>query len=326
MDKIKFGKTNLKVSRIGLGTLAFGHKSKGIQDKEQIYDCLNFALDNGINLLDTAEEYAGGLTEEYIGEVLKNRGDREDTVIVTKVSHINLHYKNVIKSANHSLKKLQTDYIDVYLVHWPFCYYPISETMKAMDQLLEEGKIRYVGLSNFHNALVQEAMDCLENGEIVVNEVEYNLLERNIEKEIIPFLKQKGISALTYSPLMSGFLTTNYDKNSTFPENDFRNQYELFRHKENFDSAQELFVALREIAANHDVSPSEVAINWLLKDEEVIPIPGAKKRSHIESNIHATQWRLSKDEISRLNTITVKIEINWNWFDRVRPKETSDSE
>ena len=138
MEKIKLGKSDLKVSRIGLGTLAFGHKSKGIQDKEQIYDCLNFALDNGINLIDTAEEYAGGLTEEHIGNVLKDRGDREDTVIVTKVSHINLHYKNVIKSANHSLKKLQTDYIDVYLVHWPFCYYPISETMKAMDQLLEE--------------------------------------------------------------------------------------------------------------------------------------------------------------------------------------------
>lgn len=321
MEKIKLGKSDLKVSRIGLGTLAFGHKSKGIQDKEQIYDCLNFALDNGINLIDTAEEYAGGLTEEHIGNVLKDRGDREDTVIVTKVSHINLHYKNVIKSANHSLKKLQTDYIDVYLVHWPFCYYPISETMKAMDQLLEEGKIRYVGLSNFHNALVQEAMDCLENGEIVVNEVEYNLLERNIEKEIIPFLKQKEMSALTYYPLMSGFLTTNYDKNSTFPENDFRNQYELFRHKENFDRSQELFEALREIAANHDVSPSEVAINWLLKDKEVIPIPGAKKRSHIESNIHATEWRMTKDEIKRLNTITDNLEINLDWFDRVRPKE-----
>ena len=318
MEKIKFGKTNLKVSRIGLGTLAFGHKSKGIQDKEQIYDCLNFALDNGINLLDTAEEYAGGLTEKYIGNVLKDRGDREDTVIVTKVSHIHLNYKDVIKSANHSLKMLQTDYIDVYLVHWPFCYYPLSETMRAMDQLLEEGKIRYVGLSNFHNALLQEAMDCLENGEIVVNEVEYNLLKRNIEKEILPFLKQKGIVALTYYPLLSGFLSVNYDENSTFPENDFRNQWELFRHKENFDRSQELFKALREIAENHDVKPAEVAINWLLKDKEVIPIPGVKKRRHIESNIHATQWSLSKDEISRLNAVTDNIEINWNWFDRIR--------
>ena len=183
---------------------------------------------------------------------------------------------------------------------------------------MEEGKIRYVGLSNFHNALLQEAMDCLENGEIVVNEVEYNLLKRNIEKEILPFLKQKGIVALTYYPLLSGFLSVNYDENSTFPENDFRNQWELFRHKENFDRSQELFKALREIAENHDVKPAEVAINWLLKDKEVIPIPGVKKRSHIESNIHATQWSLSKDEISRLNAVTDNIEINWNWFDRIR--------
>ncbi|MGC9779553.1 MAG: aldo/keto reductase [Candidatus Heimdallarchaeota archaeon] len=321
MEKIALGKTDLKVSRIGLGTLAFGHKSKGIQDKEQIYDCLNFALDNGINLLDTAEEYAGGLTEEYIGQVLKERGDREDTVIVTKVSHINLHYKDVIKSANHSLEKLQTDYIDVYLVHWPFCYYPLSETMKAMDQLLAEGKIRYVGLSNFHNALLQEANENLENGEIVLNEVEYNLIERSIEKEILPFLKQKEITALTYCPLSSGFLTTKYDENSTFPEKDFRNGYELFRHKENFERSQELFALMRDIAENHDVSPAEVAINWLLKDDFVIPIPGAKKRSHIESNIHATKWRLTKDEISRLNTVTDNLELNWNWFDKVRPKE-----
>jgi len=99
MEKIKFGKTNIKVSRIGLGTLAFGHKWKGMHDKNQIFDCLNFALDNGINLLDTAEEYSGGLTEKYIGEVLKNRGDREDTVIVSKVSQIHLNYKDVIKSA-----------------------------------------------------------------------------------------------------------------------------------------------------------------------------------------------------------------------------------
>ncbi|MHA1126627.1 MAG: aldo/keto reductase [Candidatus Heimdallarchaeota archaeon] len=321
MEKIKFGKTDLKVSRIGLGTLTFGHKGKGIQDKEQIYDCLNFALDNGINLLDTAEEYAGGVTEKYIGNVLKERGDREDTVIVSKVSQIHLKYKDVIKSANHSLKMLQTDYIDVYLVHWPDSYIPLSETMKAMDQLLTEGKIRYVGLSNFPNALAQEAMDNLQNGEIAVNEVEYNLINRNIEKEMLPFLKQKGIAVLTYYPLLSGFLTTNYDENTVFPEKDFRNYWELFRHKENFINSRDLFLTLKEIAKNHDVSSSEVAINWLLKDKEVIPIPGAKTRKHIESNIHATQWKLTKEEISRLNAVTDNLEINWDWFDRIRPKE-----
>ncbi|NHJ87042.1 MAG: aldo/keto reductase [Asgard group archaeon] len=197
MEKINFGKTDLKVSRIGLGTLAFGHKWKGIQDKEQIHNCLNYALDNGINLLDTAEEYAGGITEEHIGEVLKERGDREKIIIVDKVSQLNLSYKSVIKSANSSLENLQTDYIDIYLVHWPDTYKPISETMKAMDELLAESKIKHVGVSNFPNALIQEANEKLHNGEIVVNEVEYNLVKRNIEKEIIPFARENNIALIT---------------------------------------------------------------------------------------------------------------------------------
>ena len=134
---------------------------------------------------------------------------------------------------------------------------------------------------------------------------------------------RRGIVALTYCPLICGFITTKYDKNSTFPENDFRNNWELYRHKENFERTQELFTSMREIAENHDVSSAEVAINWLLKDKEVIPILGAKKRSQIESNIHATQWRLSKDEISRLNAITDNVELNWDWFYKVSPKEDS---
>ncbi|HUT79776.1 MAG TPA: aldo/keto reductase [Candidatus Bathyarchaeia archaeon] len=314
MEKINFGKTNLKVSRIGLGTLAFGHPSKGIQDKETIYDCLNFALDRGINLIDTAEEYSRGMTEKFIGEVLKERGDREDMVIVTKVSHNHLSYKNVIRAANNSLERLQTNYIDLYLIHWPWAYSPISETAKAMDQLLAEGKIRYVGVSNYNNALVQELMDNLQNGQVIANEIEYNLIKRDVEKEMLPFLRKQKIVALTYYPLLSGFLTTNYDENAQFPEKDFRNFYELFKNKENFTLSKELFETLKQIAKNHDVSPSEVAINWLLKDDDIIPIPGAKKRSHIESNIHATEWKLTKDEISQLSAMTDNLELNWNWW------------
>ena len=312
MNKTKLGKTDLEVSRIGLGTLAFGHKTKGIQDKGEIHGCINFALDNGINLIDTAEEHSGGLTERLIGEVIKKRGDREDLVLLTKVSHNHLSYKEVIKAANNSLERLQTDYLDVYLVHWPWCYSPISETMKAMDKLLAEGKIRYVGVSNYHNALVQEAVSNLQSGEIIANELEYNLINRSIEKEILPFLRQQRIAVLVYYPLLSGFLTTKYDENTILPENDFRNHWELFKHKENFTRSQTLFETMRHIAEEHDVSPAEVAINWLLREEDIIPIPGAKKESQIESNIHATQWCLEKDEISRLTAITNNLELNWN--------------
>ncbi len=311
MDKFLLGKSNLKVSRVGLGTLAFGHRTKSIQDKKEIFDCLNFALDNGINLIDTAEEYSGGLTEKYIGEVLKERGDREEVVIVTKVSPIHLSNKNVLKAANHCLERLQTDYIDLFLVHWPWPYSPIPETMKAMDELLEEGKIHYVGVSNFRNIFVQEAMENLQKGEIIVNELEYNLINRNIEKDMLPFLREKEIAVLAYCPLLCGFLTAKYDEISTFPENDFRNNYSLFKHKENFKHSRELFQLMREIAENHNVTPAEVAINWLLKDNDIIPIPGAKKISHIESNIHASQWKLTKEEYSQLTKITDDLELNW---------------
>lgn len=318
MKRIRFGKTNLKVSRIGLGTLAFGHKLKGIQNKKKIYECINFALDKGINLIDTAEEYSGGLTEEYIGEVIKERGNREDLILITKVSHNHLCYQEVIKAANKSLERLQTDYLDIYLIHWPWCYSPISETMKAMDRLLTEGKIRYVGVSNYHNTLVQEAMDNLQNGEIIVNELEYNLINRNIEMEILPFLRQHEIAVLAYYPLLSGFLTTNYNENTVLPKKDFRKNWELFRHKENFIKSQRLFKTMRQIAQEHDVSPAEVALNWLLKENDIIPIPGAKKKSQIESNIHATQWNLTKDEISLLTTISDDLELNWNWFLKIK--------
>ena len=312
MNKIKLGKTNLEVSRIGLGTLAFGHKMKGIQDKDKIHSCINFALDNGINLIDTAEEYSGGLTEKFIGEVIKKRGDREDLVLVTKVSHNHLRYQEVIRAANNSLERLQTDYLDIYLVHWPWCYSPVSETMKAMDQLLTEGKIRYVGVSNYHNALVQEAMSNLQNGEIIANELEYNLVNRSIEKEILPFLRQQRIVVLAYYPLLSGFLTTKYDENTILTKNDFRNYWELFKHKENFTRSRVLFETIRQIAEEHGVNPAEVAINWLLRQEDIVPIPGAKKRSQIERNIHATQWCMTEDETSRLTAITDNLELNWD--------------
>ncbi len=320
MELRKLGKTDLKVSQIGLGTLAFGHKFKGIQDKEQIHKCLTFALDNGINLIDTAEEYAGGIAEKHIGDVIRERGDREDIVVVSKVSQINLSYKNVLRSAKRSLENLNFDYIDIYLIHWPDTYKPLFETMKAMDDLLEEGIIKHVGVSNFPNALLQEANDLLQNGEIVVNELEYNLINRSIEKEILPFLRKQNIPALTYSPLYNGYLTTKIDDNYIFQENDNRQHWELYRHRENFDLTRELFITLRKIADVHDITPAEVAINWLLKDNDIIPLVGTKELKHLESNIHATQWSLTKDEIGQLNSASDSIELNLDWFDRVRPK------
>ncbi|MFW9924509.1 MAG: aldo/keto reductase, partial [Candidatus Thorarchaeota archaeon] len=139
---------------------------------------------------------------------------------------------------------------------------------------------------------------------------EYNLINRNIEKEMLPFLREKGISILSYYPLLSGFLTAKYDENSNFPENDFRNYDPIFKYKENFTIAKPLFVKMNEFAEKYEVSPAEIALNWLLKDDDIIPIPGAKKIEHIETNIHATQWHLTKEEIAQLTKLTDNLELN----------------
>ena len=193
MKKVKFGKSELEVSEIGLGTLAFGHPTKGIQEFNEIKKDHNYALDNGMNFLDTAEEYAGGLCEKHIGEIIKEREDREDVIIETKAGPINIGYKEMKKACDKSLERLQTDYIDIYLLHWPWCYYPAEESAKAIKELIEEGKIRYAGVSNYPNPLVEELQSYLKYIDITTNQLSYSLVSRSIEREILPFSRKKGI-------------------------------------------------------------------------------------------------------------------------------------
>jgi len=309
MKKIRFGKSNLKVSEIGLGTLTFGHPTKGIQDFDEIKKILNHALDNGINFLDTAEEYAGGLCEKYIGKIIKERGDREDIIIETKAAPINCGYKELKKACNNSLERLQTDYIDIYLLHWPWCYYPAKETAKALDELLEEGKIRYAGVSNYQNQLVEELMKFLENGEIITNQLSYSLVSRSIEKEILPFSKKMGIQVTAWSPLESGFLTGKYNEKSEFEKNDFRNNIALFQTKENFIQAKPLFDFMETLSKKYDANLSQIALNWIINKEQLMPIPGAKNVKQVESNINSTMFQLTNDEIKELSNLTQNMDL-----------------
>jgi len=309
MKKIEFGKSDLEVPEIGLGTLTFGHPTKGIQDFEEIKRILNYALDNGMNFLDTAEEYADGLCEKYIGEIIKERGDREDVIIETKAAPINCGYKELKKACDKSLEKLQTDYIDVYLLHWPWCYYPANETAKALDELLVEGKIRYVGVSNYQNSLVEELNKHLRNGEVITNQLSYSLISRSIEKEILPFSKKMGIQVVAWSPLESGFLTGKYNEKSKFEKNDFRNKLALFQTRENFVQAEPLFNQLEILSKKYDANPSQIALNWIINKEQIIPIPGAKNIEQVESNINATKFKLTEKEIHKLSNLTQNMDL-----------------
>jgi aryl-alcohol dehydrogenase-like predicted oxidoreductase len=205
---------------------------------------------------------------------------------------------------------LQTDVIDLYQVHHHNPYAPASETMRALDELLKDGKVRYVGVSNYSVSLIQEAMEYLSQGEIVTNQMEYNILERAIESEILPFQRENGIATIAFSPLAMGVLTGKYDETTELPENDLRRHGSLFINKENLREAQKVINVMREIGAEHNATPAEVAINWLLASDDVFPIFGAKNPEQVKSNIHACEWKLSQEEWKRITTASDELDID----------------
>lgn len=313
MEQVKLGKSELKVSRIGLGGLQFGTPGYGISEKDVMKETINQAIDSGINFIDTAEVYAAGGSERVIGEAVKERGDRDDLVIATKVYPENLRYNDVLKAAAASLKRLQTDVIDLYQIHHPSPAVPLAETMKAMDELLEAGKVRYVGVSNFDPSLVQMAMDSLRSGDVISNQMEYSLVVRDIEKETLPFLRSAGVVTIAYSPLSMGVLTGKYDQSTGLPKEDRRSMLALFR-KDNLRQIEPLTEVMREIGDAHDASVPQVALNWLLQFDDVFPIPGAKNPEQAQNNVSAAEWRMSGEESKRLTEAARKLSLD-HFFD-----------
>jgi aryl-alcohol dehydrogenase-like predicted oxidoreductase len=308
MEYRRLGKSDLKVSRIGLGAMQFG--PMWIEDKEVMKKILNLALDSGVNFIDTAEIYGKNMSESVIGEALKERGDRDDLIIATKVHPINLGYRNVIKAAEASLKRLQTKVIDLYQVHHHNPYAQASETMRAMDKLLESGKIRHVGVSNYSVSLIREAMDNLGHGDIVSNQLEYNILERAIESEILPFQRENEIVTIAFSPLAMGVLSGKYDETTELSEKDLRRHNLLFANKTNLREIQRLIKVMRGIGSAHNATPAEVALNWLLESVDVFPIFGAKTPEQVESNINSLKWKMGQDDWKRIADVSDGLELD----------------
>ena len=313
MEYAKLGKSDLKVSRIGLGGLQFGTPGYGISEKDLMKETINRAIDRGINFIDTAEVYAFGGSERVIGETVKERGDRDDLVIATKVYPENLRYSDVLKAADASLKRLQTDVIDLYQIHHPNPVVPMIETLRAMDELLEAGKVRYVGVSNFDASLMQLAVDSIKNGEVVSNQMEYSLIVRDVEKETLPFLRDAGIATIAYSPLGMGLLTGKYDESAELPKEDRRANLALFK-KDNLRQLESLIGVMREIADAHDANVTQVALNWLLRFDDVFPIPGAKSPEQAEGNVSSVEWKMSREEWKRLTEASGQLSLDY-FFD-----------
>lgn len=291
MEYKKLGKSELKVSVIGLGT---GFRSGLTKDSAEV---IRRTLDLGLNLIDTAEVYHSGRAEEVVGEVV--RGRREDAIIVTKVSGEHLKYEDVLKAAEGSLKRLGIDTIDLYLVHWPNPRIPIGETMRAMERLVKDGKVRYIGVSNFNVAQVKEAREALSRYDLVANEVIYNIIERGIEDEILPYCQREHIEIIAYSPLARGLFTGKLEDSSEIPVGHWRSKDRLFQ-QERLAPSLKLVRTLTEIGSVHGKTPGQVALNWVIAKPRTIAIFGASNKDQVVENIGATRWRLTTEEIEKI--------------------------
>ncbi|MFS0638826.1 aldo/keto reductase [Mesobacillus foraminis] len=305
VNKTRIGKTDLYVNPIGLGTNAVGGHNLFPNLDEQVGGKLvQSGLDNGINFLDTAFIYGPKRSEEIIGEVLKDRGNRSEIVIATKASHKFVGQEIVQdnspaflkKSVEESLKRLQTDYIDLFYIHFPDQDTPKDEAVGALKQLKDEGKIRAIGVSNFSIDQLKEAN---KDGYVDVYQGEYNLLNRGAENKFFPYSVDQQISFIPYFPLASGLLTGKYNKNTNLAEKRGK-----FFERELFEETLGKVEKLRGIAEAKGAEVSHVVLAWYLTCKAIdVIIPGAKRADQVLHNLKTLEVQLTIEEIQQIDEI-----------------------
>ena len=309
MERVKLGRSGIKVSRLGLGAWQAGGKQWGedVRDRDCIAAIMR-ANELGVNLVDTAEVYGNGHSEEVVGRAVEKIG-RDNIVVATKVAGSHLRRDDVLKACEASLKRLGIDSVDLYQVHWPSVWeqVPLSETMKALEKLHNDGKIRAIGVSNFAVRDLEEARSALSATDIVSNQVQYSMIHREIEKEVLPYCQKEGITVLAWGPLGEGALTGKYSKRRR-PKDQVREGHSFFR-PDNIESINRLVRVLEEVGGKRGKSPAQIALNWLTTNDCVVPIPGAKNPKQVEENAGAGGWSLTREELSRieraLSTVTI---------------------
>jgi 1-deoxyxylulose-5-phosphate synthase len=316
MDYIKLGRTGLEVSPIAIGAMTYGIPDQGHPtwslDEEQSRPLIKQALDAGINFFDTANLYSLGSSEEILGRALADFASRDDVVIATKVRHQmraapnggGLSRKAIASEIDHSLRRLGTDYVDLYQIHRLDQTTPLEESLEALDGLVKAGKVRYLGASSMH---AWEFAKCLriqrENGwaRFVSMQDHYNLLAREEEREMIPLCADEGVGTIIWSPLARGRLARADDASTTRSEsNDSDYADLLYTQKE---SDRQIIEAVSRIAADRGVSRAQVALAWLRQSPVVVaPLVGAGKPSHIEDAVASLEIELTEDEVKALES------------------------
>ncbi|MBF0235476.1 MAG: aldo/keto reductase [Desulfamplus sp.] len=269
------GKNGPLVSAIGQGTWGIGgYFSTDKSDDISAIDMIKLGLDIGLTFIDTAEAYGGGHAEKLVGKAI--RGRRSEAFIATKVSPEHLRSKDVICAAETSLHRLNTDYIDLYQIHWPNPSIPIEETLESMEKLVEQGKVRFIGLSNFNCRGLNAVLSCSSRPPIAL-QVEYNLFDRTIERNLLPSCKKNGMALIAYSPLDQGKLIDKAKSNK----------------------------ALMNIAEKHNRTVAQVILNWLVMVKGVFPIPKAINPVHLKQNALALDFSLDSADQRLIDTTFV---------------------
>ena len=303
MKYCKLGKTDISISRVTHGCMELGGGRWKTLDKESNSALLKTALENGITTFDTAEGYGAGASELIVGEALKDR--RKDCVIATKVLPDNLRAADVRKAAEGSLKRLQTDYIDLLYVHWPNAGIPITETLGEFIKLKEECKIRAIGVSNFSLEQLKEAMEITH---IDALQPEYNLLQRKIEDGLLSYCADNQISVLSYNSIAKGILSGVFHFNGVkLDAEDFRNEKPLF-FPENLETEKPLMNSLKAVAQVHNGTISQIAAAWVLAQRGMSSaIIGTQNPRHFVENIHSVDIELTQEEIDVLNKTSSEV-------------------
>ncbi len=327
MQYTTLGHTGLVVSRLAFGAMTFGEGQlvPGVTnniDQNMADQMVNRALDAGINLFDTADAYTGGQSEIMLGKALESR--RHQAVIATKVGFrtgeaiidTGLSYRHIIASAEASLKRLKTDYIDLYQIHIPDPLTPPEETVRALDDLVRRGMVRYVGFSNLPAWKAARILGIQERhnyARFVSAQMYYSLLGRDIEHEIVPFVEDAGIGILVWSPLASGFLSGKYARETPVPEDARRHKFQF--PPIDVEKGYEVVDLLKEIGQNHGGSPAQVAIAWILTKPFISSvIIGANKMAQLEDNLGAAELNLSPHEVEKLDSLTAEQPIYPGWM------------
>jgi aryl-alcohol dehydrogenase-like predicted oxidoreductase len=321
----RFGNTGLIVSRLAFGAMTFGTGDVPAVykvDEKGAAELVGCALEAGINFFDTADVYAGGQSEIMLGKVLGPQ--RKNVIISTKVGlrsgsllgDTGLSRRHVLASCEASLRRLGTDYIDLYLVHRVDPYTPLEETLEALDDLVRRGWVRYVGFSNWSAWQAAKALGVQERrgwARFVGAQMYYSLVGRDLEHEVVPFVEDAGIGTMIWGALAGGFLSGKYTReNLTAPENRLSG-FDILPYDR--ERAFGLVEVMREVAKAHDGSVAQVALAWLLAKRGVSTVLiGATKRAQLEDNLGAVRMRLTPEEIARLDEASPHSHYFPTWF------------